>query len=399
MSTLLQINATCNFGSTGRIAEEIAQRASIHGWKCVIAHGGRYVRSSDFETIQISSKLDNKIHALKSMFFGMHGLGSFVATRHFIESIKTLKPDIIHLHNIHGYYINYRVLFDYLEKVDIPIVWTLHDCWTMTGQCTHFLSINCTRWKTGCCNCIALASGYKTLIDRSSTNWQSKKNAFTSVKRMTIVPVSYWLDGIVQESYLNKYSSMVIHNGIDLEVFKPLIKNRASLGLNDRFTILGVASHWHKSKGLDDFIELSKIPEFQVVLIGVQKELLEKLPNSIKAIQRTENRQKLVEYYTSADVFVNPTRSDSFPTVNLEALACGTPVITYPTGGSPEAVDEKTGIVTDHCDFHELLTAIEQIRVKGKDYYSQACVERAKKEFDRNIRFNDYVALYNKLIS
>ena len=290
MSTLLQINATCNFGSTGRIAEEIAQRASSQGWRCVIAHGGRYVRSSRFETIQVSSKLDNELHSLKSFAFGMHGLGSTVATQHFINKIELLKPDVIHLHNIHGYYINYRVLFEYLAKKDIPVVWTLHDCWTMTGQCTHFVSTNCNYWKTGCHNCKALGYAYKTLIDRSSKNWQSKKTAFTSVKQMTIVPVSHWLNEIVQASYLNKYPSMVIHNGIDLNVFKPLPNNRTELGLDNRFTLLGVSSHWNDSKGLKEFVELSNNPDYQVVLIGVQDKLVNKLPKTIKAIRRTENK-------------------------------------------------------------------------------------------------------------
>lgn len=398
MPTLLQINSTCNYGSTGHIAEQIAERASKQGWESIIAHGGRYIMPSNFETIQISSSLDNKFHALKSIAMGMHGLGSTVSTQRFVDRIKQIKPDVIHLHNIHGYYINYSILFDFLSVANIPVIWTLHDCWAMTGQCTHYVSIGCERWKTGCYDCQLLKYGYKTLVDRSKTNWKEKQKSFSSVKRMTIVPVSQWLEGIVKESYLSQYPIKVIHNGIDLNVFKPKKVNRRDLGLDERITLLGVSSSWDNSKGLNEFIELSKNPSYQVVLIGVQEPIMSKLPKAIKAIKRTENLESLVQYYNAADIFVNPTRADSFPTVNLEALACGTPVLTYNTGGSPEAVNSNTGWVVEQGDVFGINKIIESFSEKTeKEVMNQRnnCRIRAEQEFNKEDCFDKYLDLYN----
>lgn len=401
MPTLLQINATCNFGSTGRIAEEIAEKASANGWKCVIAHGGRYVMPSQFDTIQISSALDNKIHALTSMISGNHGLGSIVSTRLFLKKIAIIKPDIIHLHNIHGYYLNYKILFQYLSLHNIPVVWTLHDCWTMTGQCTHFVSADCELWKTGCHDCSLLKYGYKTFVDRSERNWKWKKTAFTSVKHMVIVPVSQWLEDIVSESFLNQYPIRVIHNGVDLEVFKPLSVDRSALGLDNRFTILGVSSSWGYNKGLQTFIELSHDPSIQVVLVGVQDTLLECLPKTIKAVRRTSNRQQLASYYNAADVFLNPTLADSFPTVNLESLACGTPVLTFRTGGSPETVNAETGWVVEQRDIDSVVKILNYLRLRSKAEIAnqrQACRKWAEKEYDKNTCFDKYMMLYTGLL-
>lgn len=398
MPKLLQINTTLNCSSTGRIAEQIALLAQSKDWDCYIAHGGRYIGKSAIKTYQISSDFDNKLHAVKSMACGMHGLGSTAATVKFVKWIKSLKPDIIHLHNIHGYYLNYQVLFDYLGKADIPVVWTLHDCWTMTGQCTHFVEADCEKWKTGCHDCQLLQYGYKTYVDRSEKNWLLKNNMFNLVKNMTLVTVSKWLESVVKESILKKYPTKVIYNGIDLNIFTPSTCSRQSLGLNNKFTVLGVSSGWGKAKGLNEFIELSKIPELQVVLIGVQDALIGKLPKEIKAIKRTNNQAELVAYYSLADVFVNPSHADSFPTVNLEAMACGTPVVAYNVTGSPEAIDEQTGIIVPKNNLDELKLAINAIREKGKAYYSRNCIEKARREYEKGARFNDYIALYNRLL-
>lgn len=399
MPTLLQINATCNWGSTGKIAEQIALLAKSKGWDCYIAYGGRYINKSAIKTYQISTGRDNKMHALKSMALGMHGLGSTKATVEFVEWIEELKPDIIHLHNIHGYYLNYQVLFDYLSKAGIPVVWTLHDCWSMTGQCTHFVGANCEKWKTGCHDCEMLKYAYKTYVDRSDKNWQLKNNMFNLVKNMTIVPVSGWLESVVKESYLKNYPTQVIHNGINLDLFKPADCARGEIGLDDRFTLLGVSSDWSDDKGLNEFIELSKDPDYQVVLIGVQDALIGKLPKEIKAIKRTNNQAELVAYYSMADVFVNPSHADSFPTVNLEALACGTPVVTYRTGGSPEAVDELTGAVVEQGNIEELYSKIQEFKNNDfKQRHSADCRKRAEECFEKNKCFEKYVELYERSV-
>ena len=310
MPKLLQINATCNWGSTGRIAEQIAVLAQNQGWDCYTAHGARYVRVSATETIQVSSGTDNRLHALKSLLLGGHGLGSKHSTRLFIEAIKKISPDIIQLHNIHGYYLNYLVLFDYLKTSGIPVVWTLHDCWPMTGQCTHFELIGCEKWKSsdGCSHCPQLEASYKTIIDRSDRNWHLKKETFTAVENLTIVTVSEWLKNIVRESYLGGKPVKVIHNGVDLNCFKPASVTCKELGLDEeRPVVLGVSSEWGEKKGIKEFIELAKNDSYQVVMIGVTERQLKALPPNIKVIKKTNNVQELVKYYSVADVFVNPT--------------------------------------------------------------------------------------------
>ena len=399
MASILQINATCNWGSTGHIAEQIATLAEERGLDCYVAHGARYVRKSSIKTIPIGSKMGNEVHALISMLFGRHGLSSTHATKEFIKTIQSIKPDVVHLHNIHGYYINYKILFEFLKDSKIPVVWTLHDCWSMTGQCTHFESVGCNKWQTGCEHCPLLDASYRTIVDRSRKNWELKRYLFSSVENLTIVPVSYWLEGVVKKSFLKNSRTMVIHNGIDTDMFKPVTVSRKELGLNgDKPVVLGVSSEWGRKKGLNDFIELSKNTDIQVVLIGVTEQQKKTLPKTIIAIERTHNQEELVKYYSAADVFVNPTYEDSLPTVNIEALACGTPVVTYRTGGSPEILDENTGIVVKKGDISGLLKAIRSIEEKGKSSFSVACRDRAVNCFNKEKKFEEYIHLYNSLL-
>ena len=312
-----------------------------------------------------------------------------------MEWIKKLNPDIIHLHNIHGYFLNYQILFEYLSNTDIPIVWTLHDCWAMTGQCTHFVEVGCEKWKTGCHDCELLNYAYKTFFDRSDKNWNLKNKMFNQIKNMTIVPVSKWLDVVVKESLLKKYPRQMIYNGIDLSIFKPSGLTRKDLGLDERFTLLGVSSGWGISKGLSEFVELSKQKEYQVVMVGVQNELIAELPSNIKMIRKTQNQTMLASYYSLADVFINPSHADSFPTVNLEALACGTPVITYRTGGSPEAVDDRTGAVVERGDFKALCRKIIEYKNTGfKQLHSCDCRRHVETLFDKNLCMMKYIELY-----
>ena len=402
MPSLLQINATCNWGSTGRIAEQISLLAMKNGWTCYTAHGVRYVRETKTIDIPISSGLDTMIHACQSVFCGRHGLGSKQATRKFIDRIKLIKPDIIHLHNIHGYYVNYPILFSFLKESGIPVVWTLHDCWGMTGQCTHFEYIGCDKWKSeeGCRKCVQLNNSYRTYIDRSSRNWMIKKQSFASVDNMTLVAVSKWLAGIVKQSYLSNKKIRVIYNGVDLESFCPLAVRKSDINLpEDKFIVLGVSSEWGERKGLQDFVKLAGYPDLQLVLIGVTEKQKRNLPSNIISLQRTNNQYELVKYYSCADLFVNPSYEDSFPTVNIEALACGTPIVAYRTGGSPEAIDEHTGIVVEKGNLCELIDAIEKIKKNGKEFYSKACRDRAVRHFNKNDRFAEYIELYEELLA
>lgn len=403
MPKLLQINSTLNLGSTGRITEQIATLASNRGWDCFIAYGGRYVNSSEHEKVPVSSRLDNYVHAFEGMFLGRHGLGSYHSTLSFIERIKIIQPDIIHLHNIHGYFINYPLLFKYLRTAGTPIVWTLHDCWAITGHCTHFDSIGCIKWKTGCFDCPLRMHQYKSLFcDRSTKNYILKKEMFTSVVNMNIVTVSEWLNRIVADSFLNQYPRRVIRNGIDLTTFTP---QKCSSSFRERIgashsksTLLGVSAAWDDEKGLAEFNRLAEDERFTVILVGVEKREMKRLNRNIIAIPRITDQEELSYYYSVADVFVNPTYNDTYPTVNMESMACGTPVVTYRTGGSPEMLSEETGFVVERGNYSSLESAIKVIIQRGKDYYRDACIKRAHQMFDNRERFSDYLSLYLDII-
>lgn len=404
MPKLLQISIEVNSGSVGRIAEQIGQKAIESGWKSYITYA-RNNLSSESDLIKIGSMFDVYIHGIKTRITDKHAFYSTKATKKLIKKIETICPDIIHLHHLHGYYININVLFNYLAKKDIPIVWTFHDCWSFTGHCTYFEYVDCNRWMTGC-YCCPQKKKYPAsfLIDRSKKNYQEKKNLFTSVKNMTIVPVSFWLGNIVSYSFLNNYPIKVIQNGIDLQIFSPHNKIediKIKYNIPDKFIILGIASTWEKRKGLDEFIKLNTLTsdKYCIILVGLHKDQIKKLPNGIIGLQRTENVNELAKFYSLADVFVNPTLEDTFPTTNLESLACGTPVITYKTGGSIESVSDDTGIIVEKGNIQELFEAIKIIQGKGKDFYSIQCRKRAEENYNKNDRFDDYIELYNNILS
>ena len=341
---VLEINSVCGIRSTGRICTDLADTLKENGHGCKIAYG-REAAPEKYKDIsyRIGSDTDVKLHALKARLFDSAGFGSKKATEKLIEKIKEYDPDIIHLQNIHGYYIDIEILFNYLAAADKPIVWTLHDCWAFTGHCSHFTFANCERWKNGCFDCPQKKSYPSSLLmDRSKQNWIKKKELFTGVKNMTVVTPSKWLAELAGKSFLGKFPAKVINNGIDTEVFKPTCGNfRTAFGLENKKIILGVASVWDKRKGLDDFIKLADLTDdnYAIVLVGVNEKQKNTLPGNIIGISGTDNTAELAEIYTAADVFVNFTYEDNYPTVNLEAQACGTPVITYKTGGSPESTD------------------------------------------------------------
>lgn len=403
MKRLLEINVSANTGSTGRIAEEIGRLATDNDFDSYIAYG-RVNNQSQLKTIRIGCDWDFKMHALQSRLLDNHGFVSRHATRKFLQQLDQIKPDIIHLHNIHGYYINIEYLFRYLKNVNIPVVWTLHDCWPITGHCAYFDYFNCVRWKTRCHDCPNIQGYPKSIIiDRSERNFEIKRSIFTSVRNLTIVTPSVWLKNIVKESFLKNFPIHVINNGVDLNVFKPC-KNLNTLNkyrINDKKKIiLGVASIWGRRKGLTDFLKLSSIlnDDYQIVLVGLSEKQLYDLPSNITGLRRTENVKELAQLYSSADVFVNPTYVDNFPTTNIEALACGTPVVTYRTGGSPEAVDQNTGYVVEKSNIDMLGSAIKETLSKDTAEIERACRQRAIRLYNKNERFMDYINLYNSVI-
>lgn len=403
MKKLLQINSVVNTGSTGRIAEEIGQTAIEAGWESYIAFG-RNERPSASALIKVGTERDIKIHGLQTRLFDRHGLGSRRATKELIRKIEKIEPNVIHLHNIHGYYINIEVLFQYLRIADLPVVWTFHDCWPITGHCSYFTFVGCDKWKTNCYSCPKKKEYPSSwFLDRSSKNHVLKKELFTSLPNLTLVPVSQWLSGILDESFLQDYPIRVIHNGINTDIFKPsaTANFRVKYQLENKFILLGVANIWDRRKGLDDFIELSKLlnSDFQIVLVGLTQKQIEQLPENIIGIERTESVEELAEIYAESDVFLNPTYEDNFPTTNLESLACGTPVVTYRTGGSPEAIDESTGIVVERGDINGLVEAIQMIKRNGKQSYMDACVNRSHRLYKKEDRYREYLELYESLLN
>ena len=402
MAKLLQINLSANWGSHGKIASQIGDVAISHGWESYIAYG-RACNPCSSKLIKIGGQWDIYEHLIETRLFDNHGLASRRVTKKFIKQIDELKPDIIHLHNIHGYYLNYRILFEYLQGLSIPVVWTLHDFWAVTGHCGHFIQANCNKWKTGCYDCPQSKTEYPTSLfsDRSKNNYLEKRELFTSLKNLSIVTVSQWVKNMIDESFFKDIPSQVIYNGLDLNIFQPTkssLKNKLGIP-DDKPIVLGVASVWAEHRGLKHFVELSKDNTYQIVLIGIKDNQRESLPSNIITIPRTSDQKELAEYYSIADVYANPTYLETLSMTNIEAQACGTPVVTFRSGGAPETVAESTGIVVEQGNESAMHEAILQLIREGKNKYSEACVRRASDLFDMHDRYNDYFALYQTLLN
>lgn len=401
---ILQLNSVINSGSTGRIVEEIGQLAIKNGWKSYIANGRNKCESQSIG-IKIGNDWDIKWHGLQTRLFDRHGLASTKATNKLVKKIKEIKPDIIHLHNLHGYYLNIKILFHYLATADIPVVWTLHDCWPMTGHCSYFSFVGCDKWKTQCKHC-PQKKGYPTsyLMDRSYKNYQLKKELFTSVPKMIFVPVSNWLANIVNDSFLRIYPIKTIYNGVDITVFfpRPTTEIRGKYKIHtDTFIMLGVANVWEKRKGLKDFIRLSEslTDNEKIILVGLTNKQMKNLPSNILGIRRTENVHELAELYSLADVVCNFSVEETFGLTTVEGFACGTPGIVYNCTANPELITPETGFVVEQGDLKGIRDAIDTIKSKGKAFYARACRERAVRMFNKNDRYAEYLQLYDQMLS
>ena len=393
---ILMINTLYAIGSTGKIVKQISDRAFIQGHQCLIAHRYEISKVNYLDNcISISSWLDCHMHNRISRLTMLRGCFSHLKTLVFLKKIQKFNPELIHLHNIHGNYINLKMLFRYIKRNNIKVIWTFHDCWPLTGNCKYFDMVNCNEWLHGCRRCRQKGNA---IIDIASIMHKQKKKMFSNIENMTIVVPSVWLADLVRKSMLCDYPVRVINNGIDLSVFRPTESEfKEKNGLTDKKIILGVAFEWGKRKGLDIFIRLAEqLPrEYQIVLVGTNPSLDLTLPNNILTIHQTNDQTELAAIYTAADVFVNPTREDNYPTVNMEALACGTPVVTFRTGGSPEMIDNTCGCVVEKEDVGGLVRTIRHI-VESKMYTKEACLNKAK-SFDMNDRFEEYIQLYNEL--
>lgn len=394
---LLQVNAV-PYGSTGHIMFQLADIMENQGHQVRCTTGFTWKKSHRPDYWMTSNIFEKTLHTYLARITGRIGCFSSLATWRLLRKLDKFQPDLIHLHNLHGWFINLPMLFGYIKKHNIPVIWTLHDCWSFTGHCTYYSMVGCEKWKTGCHHCPQHRIYPQSYLDHSKAMWNIKKNWFNGVQNLTIVTPSQWLADQVKQSFLQDYPVQVINNGIDLSIFKPTEGDfRSKYNCENKFILLGVAFDWGERKGLDVFLELAKRLEdsFQIVLVGTNEELDKELPKNIISIHRTHDQIELAQIYTAADLFVNPTREDNYPTVNMESIACGTPVLTFRTGGSPEIPDVSCGSTVD-CD--DIDTFEQEIRRIARDnpYPVSNCVSHGK-AFDKNERFREYIALYDKL--
>lgn len=397
---ILLVNAVYNEGSTGKICKYIHDLCVKADMECQTICSYKTNATIDEECVYVSSWLDTHIHNRLYRTTWLQGCFSYFHTLFCIRKIKKYDPDIIHLHVIHGSYINHSLLFKFIRKEHKKVVWTFHDCWAFTGYCPYYVISRCNKWTDSCGNCALFPSERLNLFDTSNLMFEKKKKWYGNGLDMTIATPSKWLSDQVQYSFLKDYPVKVIHNGIDLDVFKPVnsaFRKEHNIPKHKKI-VLGVAFGWGQRKGLDVFVELAKTlidSDYTIVLVGTTDEIDKIIPENILSVHRTNNQQELAMIYSAADVFVNPTREENYPTVNMEALACGTPVITFKTGGSPEIIDDSTGIVVDCDDVDELKKAIIHV-CKDKPFSKEACVRRAK-QFDMWDRYEDYLSLYQSI--
>lgn len=399
---VLQINAVYGQGSTGEIVKDISNTAVELGWDSYIACSQKIIDDvREKNIIYIGNWLDHKIHSFCSRLFGLHGYFSHISTFLFLKKLDRLMPDIIHIHNIHSNYINVNMLFRYINKKRIITIISLHDCWFFTGKCYHYMYDGCNKWKDGCGECPRLKKEIPSyFFDFSRKVLKNKKKYIGNNPFVHVVGVSNWITNEAKKSILKDRVYGTIRNGVDLEIFSK--KNsflKVELNLQGKFIILGMANKWLSKNNLDTLKYITENIDNQsvIVLIGCKERV--KLPDKVFGVSFISDRNKLAEFYSMADVFVNVTKVDTLPTVNIEALACGTPIITYDSGGSGEILNDKTGYVVPYGDYIQLYHSIEKVKYNGKSCYTKYCVEHAHMLFNNRECYRDYVDIYNNLLN
>ena len=386
------INVVCGIRSTGRICTDLAAALEAQGHEVKIAYGREEVPEQFKKyAVRIGSDLDVKLHGLKARLFDRCGFGSAGATKEFINWVKEYDPDVIHLHNIHGYYINIELLFEYLRTCEKKIIWTLHDCWAFTGHCAHFSIVNCSKWKSGCFDCIQRHSYPKSYFDFSNRNWEHKKEVFSKISQITLVTPSNWLMSKVKKSFLKQYECVCIPNGVDLNIFRHYESEfKEKLGIERKRVVLSCATAWSKSKGLGFFIELSKIinDDYAIVLVGISEKQRRTLPSSIICIDRTNSQRELAEIYSSAFVYINASQEETMGLTTVEAMDCETPVIVTNKTAVPEVVLPCGGIVLDNFTPHHVISTMNQMN--RMDYTPRINAMN----YEMNAQYKKYIGLY-----
>ncbi|MEG1300386.1 MAG: glycosyltransferase [Erysipelotrichaceae bacterium] len=395
---IAQINVTYGKASTGRTCKELSDFLTSKGVNVVTfsaSCGKKYKENKIFE-----SKISRLKHLMLSRITGLEGYYSFGATKKLVKELLNFNPDIVHLRILHGSYLNYGYLYKKIREMKIPVVWTMHDCWAYTGKCAYYSNLNCFKWKDATCSKCPAKKQYpeSLFFDFSNYMYKRKNELFNSISDLHIVTVSDWLKCEVEQSYLNQFDIRRIYNWIDLDVFQPRESNKLKLKYPNRFIILGVASAWSSRKGIDKFIELSKYlaDNYLIILIG---KCNVRLPNKrIVSVDNISSKNELSEYYSLANVFINFSEEETFGKVAAEAISCGTPVITNSNTANPEIIDNRCGIVLKNGNMEEVLEAIKKIESNKKLFYSNACVKRANKLFNKSINCELYYSLYLDLI-
>ena len=396
---VLQVNSVCGIRSTGRICTDIAELLEQQGHTCKIAYGRETVPEKYQKyAVKIGTDLGVRGHALKSRFFDCAGFSSARATRKLIKQIKEYNPDIIHLHNLHGYYIHVGILFRFLREYNKPVIWSFYDCWPFTGHCAHFDYNGCEQWKTGCEKCAYKQEYPKSLFSKAQRNYQKKKELFIGLSNLQLIVPSRWMQTIVMQSYMKDYSIRVLPNGIDLDVFVSVVGDfREKYGLTDKFIVLGVSSFWNEMKGVEFFNRLAKDldkEQCQVVLVGKAEEGV--LCDEILHIPATNNIQELCELYTAADVFVNPTLQETQGLTTVESFACGTPAIVFNAGGAAECVDDSCGLIVERGEYQNLLDSVLRVHKREVSFDKQDCIRVAQK-YDTRQLYKSFIQLYEEI--
>lgn len=403
---IVQINVTCN-GSTGKIMCQIQNRAIAEGLEASSFYGrgtGPDPEKAKGTYTRMESPLAIYAHAFQARFFDKMGHGSGAATRRLIKELKAIQPDIVHIHNIHGYYINIKKLFKYFKESGVKVVWTLHDCWAFTGGCAYFLSCGCKKWQAGCYACPQKNTYPQSYIDKSKREYFFKKNIFTGVPGLTLTAPSDWIADLARQSFLGEYPIVPVYNGIDTDIFRPAAPEenkvtRAKLGIaQDTRMVLGVANVWDKRKRLSSFIELASAMENEnviIVVVGITEKQKQALPAGIIGITQTENTEALVKLYAAADVFVSTSVEESFALVVAEAMACGTPVVCVDGGGCRELVGDGVGKIVPRDDKASLADAVREVLAQ-RDAFAANCRIRCEKMYSLSAMTDGYMNVYRE---